>query len=93
VKLIDTNRYYLKGTNREWLHIATVQDSLKEYICFTNVKTKQVFIESITGGHLEYIPDDALAQELNDFLVFNGVLDMSKPLLPDTEWYKKPSEK
>jgi len=89
MKLIDSNRYYLQGTNNTWLHIATVQDSLREFMCFAQVSTLKIYIEEITGGGGPYfIEDQSLAQAIHDFLVDRGVLDMSKPLLPDDKWYR-----
>lgn len=81
--ITDRNRYYLKGTPA--LHLATIQEGLREYICFH--LSGQIFIEEVSGGHLERIEDDSLAEELTNFLTKEGVLDSRKPLLPD-EWKK-----
>lgn len=90
MKLSDTNRYYLKGTTA--LHLATVIDGVKEYVCFA--LNGQIYIEEITGGRgPDFIEDDVLALYLHDFLMVQGVLDSRKPLLPDADWYKrKPDE-
>lgn len=85
MKLVDTNRYYLPGTGA--LHLASVQEGVHEYICF--YLAGKIYIEEITGGHLEYIEDDSLAQGLTDFLTFQGVLSSNKPLLPDQSWLVK----
>jgi hypothetical protein len=93
MKLIDTNRFFLAGTNNRFLHLATIQDGVREYMCFSDTETKKVYIEAITGGQLEFIEDDALAVALTDFLTDRGILGMTNPLLPDNVWYKKPDEK
>lgn len=85
MKLLDTNRFYLKGTNNRFLHLASISEGLKEYMCFADVKTSKLYIEQITGGHLEFIDDDILAKALFDYLEYSGVLDMKKPLLPNTK--------
>lgn len=87
MKLADSNRFYLPNTHKQYLHLATVQDGLREYLCFANVRTQQIYIEEVTGGQLEFIEDDQRAAALHDFLVECGVLVMNKPLLPDKEWY------
>jgi len=87
MKIIDSNRYYLPNTHKEYIHLATIQHQLREYICFAHVSTQKVYIEEITGGSLEWIADDGLAQALHDFLQDRAVLDMKRPLVPDKEWY------
>jgi len=89
VKLINTNRFYLPCPQdpKGWLHLATIQDSVREYMCFVETCTQKVFIESITGGSLEFIQDDSKVEEINEFLKFHNILDRSLPLLPDKEWY------
>ena len=37
-------------------------------MCFLDTRTLKVYIEEITGGHLEFIDDDSLAQALAKFL-------------------------
>jgi hypothetical protein len=92
MKLIDTNRHYLKGTNDRFLHLATVQMGVREFICFADLLTrKPPYIEEVTGGHLEFIEDEQLAKALEDFLRYHKVLSMTKPLLPDAEWYRRTS--
>lgn len=89
MKLINSNRYSLAGTNGVWLHLATVAEGVREFMCFTQVKTRKVYIEEITGGNLQFIEDDALAEGIHNFLTERGVLDMAKPLLPDDKWLRK----
>ncbi len=88
MKLLDTNRYYLPGQN-VYLHLATITENLREWVCFADTRTNQVFIEELTFGQLDRIEDDSLAQALSDFLTYKGVLLMDKPLIPDEAWYNK----
>jgi len=89
MKLIDSNRYYLPGTSGRWIHIATVHHGLREYMCFADRSNNKMYIEEITGGSLEFIDDDSLAQGLADFVTDRCVLDVTKPLLSDNEWLRK----
>lgn len=89
-KLINTNRFYLPGTNNQFLHLATVQNGVQEYICIGEVKTAKIYIEDITGGGGPfYIKDDCLVEALTQFLTERDVLNMSRPLIPDSVWYQK----
>ena len=89
-KLINSNRFPLPGTNNRFLHLATVQDSIKEYICFVDTRTTQIYIEEITGGAGPFfIEDDSVVQDITNFLTEKGTLDISKPLIPDNIWYSK----
>ena len=81
MKLLNTNRFYLKGTDNRFIHLATVHHGFGEYICFVDKRNQQVYIEELSGGHLAFIDDDALAQGLTDFLTLRGVLDMTKPMI------------
>ena len=93
MKLINTNRFLLPtltGTPPV-LHLATIQDGVKEYICFYTLGS--IYVEEITGGHLELVEEDSLHEELCNLLLLKGILDARKPLLPD-EWKKyKPVDK
>ena len=86
MKLLNTNRFILKGQTR-FLHLASIEDGPREFMCFADKETQKVYIEEVSGGTLCFITDDGLAQELNDFLVFKGVLLMDRPLLTDKDWY------
>jgi hypothetical protein len=92
MKLTDTSRYWMPGQKR-FLHLATVHDSIREFVAMFDTQEKNMYTEELTGGHLSRIEDDSLAQELNDFLVFNKVLLMDRPMIPDKDWYyMKPNE-
>ena len=86
MKLLDSNRFLLpvRGASGYMLHLATVEDGVHEYLCFYLSSTGQVYIEEVTGGHLEVIESLARHETVVDFLTRQGVLDGS-PLLPD-EW-------
>jgi hypothetical protein len=86
MKLISTNRYYLPNTNNRFLHLASIHYGVREFICFKDTFEEKMYIEEITGGHLQFIDDDALAEGLSDFLRDNGVLNIDKPTLPDKHW-------
>lgn len=86
MKLVNTNRFILAGTNNRFLHVATIVDGLHEFMCMYDLYTQKLYIEEITGGHLEFIQDDALANALAEFLRESGVLDANKPMLPDNQW-------
>lgn len=90
MKLIDTNRTYLpvQGASKRWLHLATVHDGVREFMCFADRVSNQIYIEEITGGHLSRIEDDSLAEALADYLRDKGILDVNKPTLADSEWLK-----
>lgn len=90
-KLADTNRFYLKGTNNQWLHLATVHYGLREFMAFVNVnEPAHAYIEEVTGGRgPDRIEDDALAEALYQFLLERRVLLIDKPTLPDDEWLRR----
>lgn len=94
MKLIDSNRFFLPGTQDKYLHLATVHNNCREYMCFANIETKKLYIEEITGGIGPlFINDDILAFELTKFIEDKGLIDMSKPLLTDTNWLKNGKNK
>lgn len=81
IKLIDTNRYEMKGTNGRFIHLATIQDGMHEYICMYDLTQSKCYIEEISGGTLKFIDDDIVAKELADFL-FNHNITNPKYGLP-----------
>ena len=89
MKLINSNRFSLPGTSGAWLHLATVNEGVREFMCFAEVKTRKIYVEEITGGNLQFIEDDALAEGIHNFLTELGLLDMHKPLLPDDQWLRR----
>lgn len=89
MKLINSNRFYLNNTSNRFLHLASVSYGLREFICFADVETTQIYIEEVTGGSLSFIADDSLAEELNNFLVYKEILHMGKPLISDDDWLRK----
>ena len=89
MKLLDSNRYWLPGSQKRFLHIASVERGVHEYMCFANVENNQIYIEEITGGSLQFIEEDKLVEEIQFFLTYNGLLDLNKPLLSDNEWLRR----
>jgi len=81
VKIVNTNRYYLYGTGTAYLHLATVQDSLREYICFYRIENHKLYIEEITTGQLEIIKNEERWLEIYLFLVEKGAL--KEPFTPN----------
>ena len=64
------------------MHLATVHDNFREFMCFIDKQTQKVYIEEISGGSLQFIEDDQLAHELAAFLTMHKVLDVTKEILP-----------
>lgn len=78
-KLLNTNRFPLaieKETNYlpyyRFDHRATIGYNLREFMIFidngTPYKESCVYIEEITGGHLEQIKDDSLHEAIAKFI-------------------------
>jgi hypothetical protein len=88
--LKNSNRFYLNvpAEPNNWLHLATLQEGVREFCCFCDKITGQVYIEEMVGGHFERIEDDFLAESIAEFLKDNKVLDVSRPTLPDYQWLK-----
>lgn len=74
-RLVDSNIYEMNGTKGRFYHLASVRDSIREYVCLIDKLTSKVYIEECTGGHLQFIEDDLLALELTKFLEEKGCLD------------------
>jgi hypothetical protein len=95
--IIDTKRYPLKIDNEDenlafyrYEHRATLGWGVREYMVFVDHVGKRVglgftgptsHIEEITGGHLERIEDDSLAQALQDFAMEKGFLNIGPPII------------
>lgn len=94
MKFLDRNKYALKGTNGRFFHLASIQHGVREYMCFVDKHTTKIYIEEITGGHLEFIKDESLANELAAFCTAKGVLNTNQPFMPDDIWCKmRPGDK
>lgn len=83
-KLMNTNRYFLKGSNHRMLHIASIQKGLREFMIFIDLKEQEAYFEEVTGGHLEVIDDDNLFEDLGAFINEHKLLHI-KAGLPDSE--------
>ncbi len=84
MKLINTNRFYLRGTSDQFLHLATVQNGFDEYICFVDNVTQKCYIEQVDVHGLHFIPDDNLVEQIKQLLEEYHVIDIRYGLaLPD----------
>ena len=91
--ILDKRRYPLKVDNEaqnlnfyRYEHRATLGWNCREYMVFVDHVGKGFsgptsHIEEITGGHLERVDDDALAEALRVFATENGLLDIGPPIL------------
>lgn len=62
-----------------WTHLATVNRSLREYVCLLHEPSQKVYIEEISAtGHFHQIDDDELWQDLLNFLFSKGVVGFVK---------------
>jgi len=80
IKILNGNRFYLKGTNNRFMHLATMTRGFNEYICFVDMHTSECYIEQITGGSLSFIDDDDLVRELKYYLDQAKILDATDGL-------------
>lgn len=78
MKLLNTNRFYLSGTNNRFIHIATIEDGLREYLAFFDSIEKKLYIEAISASGLTFIDDDKLAEDLASFLFHKKVTDLTQ---------------
>jgi hypothetical protein len=79
LKILDTNRFYLSGAP-EYLHLASVEDGFKEYVCFYKRIGHMIYIEEITGGNLKIIEEDDKWRDIYLFLLERKALN--EPFLP-----------
>lgn len=80
MKLLNTNRFELAGTNGRFVHLATVIDGLHEYMCMFDLKENKCYIEELVMGDLTFIADDKLVRELAAFLVEHHITDVKHGL-------------
>ena len=73
--LVDSNLYDLPNCKGRFVHLASVNDGLKEYVAFVDRITSRCYIEDITGGTLVFIEDDNVAEDLAAFLSEKKLLD------------------
>lgn len=89
MKLLNSDRFFLKGTNQRFIHVATVQDGLHEYVYLFDTFTKKNYIEELTTCGLEYIKDDRIVEEINNFLFEKNVTNLKygdfSPDKPETD--------
>tara|TARA_Y100001973_G_C5091990_1_gene277994 strand:+ start:367 stop:690 length:324 start_codon:yes stop_codon:yes gene_type:complete len=73
-RLINTNRYWLRGAENVYLHIATIRSRLREFIVFLDVRRQKAYCEEITTGNLHAVHDDSLFNELIEFVTEKNLL-------------------
>ena len=65
--------------NGPWTHLATVKRSLNEYVALLHEPTQKIYLEQITAtGRFNNIEEDALWQDLLNFLVYKRILGFAK---------------
>jgi len=69
-QVLNNKIFTLNGTSGRYWHLLTLTRGLKEYMCFIDILGKDeyrvpvIYIEEVTGGHLEKILEDDLYTEL-----------------------------
>jgi hypothetical protein len=91
-RLLNTNRFYLNGTNQRFLHLASLVYGLREFMCFIDRQFTKIYIEEVSGGRLEYIKDDDLVAAIHNFLNERKLLNMDRPPISDKEWFRPKKE-
>lgn len=76
--VVNTNIFELPGTNGRFVHLASVHNGVREFMCFLDALSQKCYIEEITGGSLTFIEDDNLAFDLAKFCDDKGFTDMKK---------------
>ena len=87
MKVINTNHFRLPG-NEHMIHLASIQDSLREFILMIDTKTSKAYIEEVVleskdfskdiWANLKFIEDDNLAHDLASFCEDKKLIDMKK---------------
>lgn len=87
MKLINTDIFKLPG-NPHMLHIATIQDGMREFVAMLDVRTQQLYIEEVVlnsidfkndvWANFKFIDDDNLAHELATFCQDRKIIDMKR---------------
>jgi len=97
MKIINTNIFYLPNTNNRFIHLATIQDNLREYIYFKDSSPRLFhsppsYIEELTGGHLTRIKSDDKVREVEQLLLDNNVHDCQRVSIVDALWRVNPKK-
>jgi hypothetical protein len=77
-KVLDSDVFALPGTEGRYIHLGTIQNGLREYLCFLDRQSQKCYIEDFTGGSLNFIEDDTLAFELTKFCEDRGLTDLKR---------------
>lgn len=78
-KIINKNTFFLKGTGNRFFHLATITFSVREFMVFMDTYKNKVYIEEVTGGSLNFIEDESLAKDLENFAKENKILEIKTP--------------
>lgn len=67
-KVKNSDRYFLPGSNKDFLHLATLNSGLREFMVFSDQRTNQLYIEETSWGNLQKIEDEELWNDLAAFI-------------------------
>ncbi len=76
MKILNSDRFSLPGTNGRFTHLATVQDGLHEFLCMYDLLEHKCYIEEVIGGQLCFIEDDNVAKDIADFLCEKNITNI-----------------
>ena len=94
-KIINSNREFLKTFDlqgreqKRFLHLATIHEGVREFVCLADTITTQLYINEVIGSQFETIEDESLFESLRNLLFEADILNMSKPLLSDEDWFRR----
>lgn len=73
-RFLDTNLFFLPGAGTRFVHIASIEYGVREFMLFVDSLTEKMYLEEITGGHLEQITDNQLLDDLEKFVTAANLL-------------------
>lgn len=76
IQVLNSERFFLKGTGKSYVHVATLGKGLKEYMVLLDTRVGTTYIEEITGGSLKAIEED---EEWNELVQFAKEHSMMTP--------------
>jgi hypothetical protein len=83
IQILNERRFPLKVDKSDALlpyhrfeHRVTLGRRAREFMVFVDNITQKLYIEEITGGHLSFIEDEGLFQELYRFANLKGFCSM-----------------
>lgn len=93
MKLLNSNIFPLPGTNKSFNHLATLSHGFKEFMYFIDTLTGKTYIEEITGGHLSFVEDENLVEEIEQFLIAHNLHSCCRVPIADSIWRTHPLSK